>query len=141
MRINICNINAHISVDLHENILIKTNTCPTADELLAAVCDYPFLIAVIVEQTLPKLQKYAGDNYGHELKIDTLCTIKGHTSVEVTLKHNAGEEDVSLVISILKEDGLITLLKTIVKTLAGFLPLPYSICNRCRNKHKNQKCP
>ena len=134
-------MNSCISVDLHENILIKTNTCPTADELLAAVCDYPFLIAVIVEETLPKLQKYAEDNYGCELKIDHLCTIEGHTSVEVILKHSAGEEDVSLVISILKEDGLIPLLKTIVKTLAGFLPLPYSVCNCCRNKYKNWKCP
>ena len=67
--------------------------------------------------------------------------IEGHTLVEVTIKHSAGKEDVSPVISILKEDGLIPLLKTIVKTLAGFLPLPYSICNSCRNKHKNQKCP
>ena len=134
-------MNLRISVDLHENIVIKTDTCPTADELLAAVCEYPFVIDVIIEQTLQKLQKYAEDNFGCELKIDTLCTIKGHTSVEVTLKYSAGKEDVSLVISILKEDGLIPLLKTIVKTLAEFLPLPYSVCNRCRNKHKNQKCP
>ena len=134
-------MNSHISVDLHENIVIKTDTCPTAGELLAAVCGYPFLIDVIIEQTLPKLQKYAEDNFGCELKIYTLCTIEGHTSVEVTIKHSAGKEDVSLVISILKEDGLIPLLKTIVKTLAGFLPLPYSVCNCCRNKHKSRKCP
>ena len=50
-------MNSRISVDLHENIVIKTDTCPTADELLAAVCEYPFLIDVIIEQTLPKLQK------------------------------------------------------------------------------------
>ena len=134
-------MNSHISVDLHEDIVIKTDTCSTAGELLAAVCEYPFLIDVIIEQILPKLQKYAEDNFGCELKIDTLCTIEGHTSVKVTIKHIAGKEDVSLVISILKEDGLIPLLKTIVKTLAGFLPLPYSVCNCCRNKHKNQKCP
>ena len=134
-------MNSCISVDLHENIVIKTDTCPTADELLAAVCEYRFLIDVIIEQTLPKLQKYAEDNFGCELKIDTLCTIEGHTPVEVTLTHSAGKEDVSLVISILKEDRLIPLLKTIVKTLPGFLLLPYSICNCCRNKHKNRKCP
>ena len=134
-------MNSGISVDLHEDIVIKTDTCPTAGELLATVCEYPFLIDVIIEQTLPKLQKYAEDNFGCELKIDTLCTIEGHISVEVTIKRSAGKEDVSLVISILKEDGLIPLLKTIVKTLGGFLPLPYSICNRCRSKHKSQKCP
>ena len=123
-------MNSRTSVDLHENIVIATDTCPTADELLAAVCDYPFLINIIVEQTLPKLRKYTEENYGCELKIDTLCTIEGHISVEVTLKQSVGEEkDVSLVISILKADGLIPLLKTIVKTLAGFLLLPYSICN------------
>ena len=134
-------MNSCISVDLREDIVIKTDTCPTAGELLAAVCEYPFLIDVIIEQTLPKLQKCAEDNFGCELKIDTLCMIEGHTSVEVTIKHSAGKEDVSLVISILKEDGLIPLLKTIVKTLAGFLPLPYFICNHCRNKHKCLKCP
>ena len=134
-------MNSCISVYLCEDIVLKTDTCPTAGELLAAVCEYPFLIDVIIEQTLPKLQKYAEDNFGCELKIDTLCTIEGHTSFEVTIKHSAGKEDVSLVISILKEDGLIPLLKTIVKTLAGFLPLPYSICNCCRNKHECLKCP
>ena len=134
-------MNSHIPVDLQENIAIATDTCPTVDELLAAICDYPFLINIIVEQTLPKLQKYTEENYECGLKIDTLCTIEGHTSVEVTLKQSAGEEkDVSLVVSILKSDGLIPLLKTIVKTLAGFLPLPYSVCNQCRNRHKNQKC-
>ena len=89
-------MNSRISVDLHEDIVIKTDTCPTAGELLAAVCEYPFLIDVIIEQTLPKLQKYAEDNFDCELKIDTLCTIEGHTSVEVTIKHSAGKEDVSL---------------------------------------------
>ena len=104
-------MNSRIPVDLHENIVIKTDTCPNVDELLAAVCEYPFLIDVIIEQTLPKLQKYAEDSFGCELKIDTLCMIEGHASVKVTLKHSAEKEDVSLVISILKEDRLIPLLK------------------------------
>ena len=51
-------MNSHISVDIHENIVIATDTYLMADELLAAVCDYTFLIDVIVEQTLPKLWKY-----------------------------------------------------------------------------------
>ena len=49
-------MNSHISVDLHENIVIKTDTCPTADELLGAICEYPFLIDVIIEQTLPNFR-------------------------------------------------------------------------------------
>ena len=135
-------MNSRIPVNLQENIVIATDTYPTVDELLAAVCDYPFLINIIVEQTLPQLRKYTEENYECELKIDTLCTIEGHASVEVTLKQSTGEEkDVSLVVSILKLDGLIPFLKTIMKTLAGFLPLPFSVCNRCKNRHKNQKCP
>ena len=123
-------MNSRIPVNLQENIVIAIDTYPTADELLAAVCNYPFLINIIVEQTLPKLRKYTKENCECELKIDTLRTIEGHASIEVTLKQGAGEEkDVSLVVSILKSDGLIPLLKTVVKTLAGFLPLPYSICN------------
>ena len=91
-------MNSRTSVDLCEDIVIKTDTCPTAGELLPAVCEYPFLIDVIIEQTLPKLQKYAEDNFDCELKIDTLCMIEGHTSVEVTIRHGVGKEDVSLVI-------------------------------------------
>ena len=63
-------MNSHIAVDLHENIMITTDTCPTVDELLAAVFDYPFLIDVIVQQTLPKLRKYAEDNFDCELKVE-----------------------------------------------------------------------
>ena len=123
-------MNSHIPVDLQENIAIATDTYPMADELLAAVCDYPFLINLIIEQTSPKLRKYTEENYECELKIDTLCTIEGHASIEVNLKQSAGaEKDVSLVVSILKSDGLIPLLKTIVRTLAGFLPLSYSVCD------------
>ena len=79
-------MNSRIPVDLQENIVIATDIYPTADKLLAAVCDYPFLINIIVEQTLPKLQKYTEENYKCELKIDTLCIIKGHASIEVTVK-------------------------------------------------------
>ena len=78
-------MNSCISVDLHEDIVIETDICPTAGELLQAVCAYPFLIDVIIKQILPKLQKYAEDNFGCKLEKDTLCTIEGHTSVEVTI--------------------------------------------------------
>ena len=42
-------MNSHIPVDLQENIVIATDIYPTVDELLAAICDYPFLINIIVE--------------------------------------------------------------------------------------------
>ena len=135
-------MNLYIPVDLQENIAIATDTYTMVDELLAAVCDYPFLINIIIEQTLPQLQKYTEVNYECELSIDTFCTIEGHASIEVHLKQSSGaKKDVSLVVSILKTDGLIPLLKRIVRTLPGFLPLSYSVCDRYGNRHKNQKCP
>ena len=122
-------MNLYIPVDLQEHIAIATDTYITVDELLAAVCDYPFLINIIIEQTLPQLQKYTQVNYECELSINTFCTIRGHASIEVHLKQSAGaKKEVSLVVSILKTDGLIPLLRRIVRTLAGFLPLTYSIC-------------
>ena len=48
-------MNSCIHVDLQENIAIATDTYPMVDELLATVCDYPLLINLIIEQTLPKL--------------------------------------------------------------------------------------
>ena len=122
-------MNLYIPVDLQEHIAIATDTYITVDELLAAVCDYPFLINIIIEQTLPQPQKYTEVNYECELSINTFCTIEGHASIEVHLKQSAGaKKEVSLVVSILKTDELIPLLRRIVRTLAGFLPLTYSVC-------------
>ena len=45
-------MNSIIVVDLNEDILLETDISPTA-ELLALVCEQPFLIDVILEQTLP----------------------------------------------------------------------------------------
>ena len=122
--------------------MTATNIYPTVDELLAAICDYQFLTNIIIEQTIPQLQKYTEVNYECELSINTFCTIEGHASIEVHLEQSSGaEKDVSLVVSILKMNGLIPLLKRIVRTLAGFLPLSYPICDQCGNRYKHLKCP
>ena len=130
-----------IAVDLNEDIIFETDISPTADERLALVSEQPFLIDVILEQTPPQIKRYAEDNFGCNIDIHTLCTIEGHTSVEVKLKHFAREEDASLTLLILKEDGFVSLMKDTVKTLAALLPLPYSVCNHCRTRHKHMKCP
>ena len=135
-------MNLNVPVDLRENIRITTDTYPLVDELLAAVCDYPFLTNIIIEQTLPQLQKFAEANYRCELSISTFCTIEGHASIKVHLAQSSGvKRDVSLVVSILKMNRLIPLLQRIVRTLAGFLPLSYPVCGRCGNRHKPLKCP
>ena len=124
-------MNLNVPVNLQENITITTDTYPLVDELLAAICDYPFLTNIIVEQTLPQLRKFAEVNYGCELSLSTFCTIEGHASIKVHLEQSSGvKKDVSLVVSILKTNGLIPLLRRIMRTLAGFLPLSYPICGR-----------
>ena len=99
-------MNSVIAVDLNEDILLETDISPTADEHLALVCEQPFLIDVILERTLPRIKRYAEDNFGCNIDKHTLCTIEGHTSVKVKLKHFAREEDASLTLSILREDRL-----------------------------------
>ena len=42
----------NVPVDLRENITITTDTYPSVDELLAAICDYPFLTNIIIEHYL-----------------------------------------------------------------------------------------
>ena len=51
-------------MDLNEDILLETDISPTADELLALVCEQPFLIDVTLERTLPRIKRYAEDNFG-----------------------------------------------------------------------------
>ena len=107
-------MNLYIPVDIQENIAIATDIYLTVDELLAAICDYPFLTNIIIEQTIPQLRKFAEVNYECALHLEQRSGVK---------------KDVSLVVSILKMNGLIPLLKRIVRTLAGFLPLSYPICD------------
>ena len=71
---NKCDMNLYIPVDIQENIAIATDSYPMVDEPLAAVCDYPFLTNIIIEQTIPQLRKFAEVNYEWELSIDTFCT-------------------------------------------------------------------
>ena len=48
------------------------------------------------------------DNFGCNIEVYTLCTIEGHTSVEVKIKHFAVKEDANIALSILKADGLVS---------------------------------
>ena len=134
-------MNSRITVDLHEDILLETDNYPSADELLALVCEQPFLIDLTVQQTLPQIKKCAEDYFDCTLDLNTLCTIEGHTLIEVKIKHFVGDNTASLALSILKDDKLVTLMQSTVRILAALLPLPYSICKRCKNKHKCKRCP
>ena len=134
-------MNSIIAVDLNEDILLETDISPTANVLLVLVCEQLFLIDVTLKQTLPRIKRYAEDNFGCNIDINTLCTIEGHTLVEVKITHFARDKDASLALSILKDDELFSLMKNTVRTLATLLPLPYSVCNHCKTRHKHMKCP
>ena len=85
------------------------------------------------------IKRYAEDNFGCNIDINTLCTIGGHTSVEVKIKHFMRDDDASLALSILKNDELVSLMKSTVRILAALLPLPYSVCKHHKTKHKRKK--
>ena len=86
-------MNLVISVDINEVIPLETDLSTTIEELLALVCEQPFLIDITLEQALPEIRRYTEDNFGCNIEIYTLCTIEGHTSVEVKMKHSAVKED------------------------------------------------
>ena len=134
-------MNSVISVDLSEIITIDTDLSPTAEELLELVNEQPFLIDVSLEHFLQQLHRYAKDNFGCAIEVNALCTIEGHTSVEVRLKHFTIKTDASVTLSMLTEGGLVSLLKGIIKTLAALLPLPYTVCSQCNARHKCMRCP
>ena len=134
-------MNTVISVDVHEVISIKTNFSPTTEELVALVSKQPFLIDFTLGCILPHIRRFAEDNFGSSIEIETFCTIEGHASVQVKLKHFARKEDSTVALSILQAEGLFPLMQATVWTLATLLPLPYTICSCCRTRHKCIKCP
>ena len=122
-------MNSVVSVDLSEIIPIDIDRSPTAEELLELVNKQPFLINISLEHSLLQLYRYAEDNFGCTIEVNALCTIEGHTSVEVRLKHFSIKTDASVTLSMLTEGGLVSLLKGIIKTLAALLPLSYTFCS------------
>ena len=130
-----------LTIDINKNILLKTDICPTVEELFVSVCEQPSQIDNILGHLLPKIERYAEDNFGCNIELNTLYTIEGHTSVEIKIKHFARDEDARLALSVLKKDDLFHLMKHMVKTLSALLPLPYSVCGHCKTKHKCLKCP
>ena len=59
-------------MDLHEDILLETDIYPSTDELLALVCEQPFLINLTVQQILPQIKRYAKDCFDCKLEVNTL---------------------------------------------------------------------
>ena len=122
-------ISWELRLEMNSVISVDTELSPTVEELLELVDDQPFLIDVSLEHSLPQLRRYAEDNFGCAIELNTLCTIEGHASVEVRLKHFALKMDESVTLSVLTEDGLVSWLKDIIKTLTALLPLPYTVCS------------
>ena len=128
-----------ITVDLTEIITGNPEVypCPMVKELLESVCDEPFLFDTNLEELLPRFKRYADDNFGCQIEFHTLCTIEGHTSLQLTLRHFVGRVEADTTFSIVQKEGLFNLLKETVKAVAAQLPLPYPVCQQ----HKHLKCP
>ena len=102
-----------INVDLTEFITVgpAVYPYPTAEELLKLVCDEPFLIDTKVEELC---KWYAEDNFGCQIKFNTLSTIEGHTSMHITLKHFSRSVEAETTFSLVHTRELDILLKETV---------------------------
>ena len=136
-------MNLVITVDLTEIITMNPEVypCPTVKELLESFCDEPFLFDTKLEELLPRFKWYADDNFGCQIEFHTLCTIKGHTSLQLTIRHFLGRVEAEITFSIVRTEGLVNLLKETIKVVAAQLPLPYPVCKQCNQQHKHLKCP
>ena len=132
-------MNSVINVDLTEIIIVNPEVYPypMAKELLESVCDEPFLVDTKLEELLPRFKWYADDNFGCQIEFHTLCTIEGHTSIQLTLRHFLGKLEAETTFSLVHTKGLANLLKAV----AAWLPLPYPVCKQCNQQHKYLKCP
>ena len=136
-------MNSVINVDLTEIITMNPEVypCPMAKKLLESVGDEPFLLDTKLKELLPRFKQYANDNFGCQMEFHTLCTIEGHTSIQLTLIHFVGNLESETSFSIVHTKGLVSLLKETVKAVAAWLPLPYPVCKQCNQQHKHLKCP
>ena len=136
-------MNSVINVDLTEIITVNPEVYPypTVEELLESVCDEPFLVYTKLEEILLGFKWYADDNFGCQIEFNTLCTIEGHTSIQLTLRHFLGKLEAETTFSLVHIKGLANLLEETVKVVAAWLPLPYPVCKQCNQQHKCLRCP
>ena len=136
-------MNSVINVDLTEIITVNPEVYPylTVKELLESVCGEPFLIDTKLKELLPMFKQYTDDNFGCQIEFHTLCTIEGHTSIQLTLRNFLGRLEAETTFSLVHTKGLLNLLKETVKAVAAWLPLPYPMCKQCNQEHKHLKCP
>ena len=102
----------------------------TVKELLELVRDEPFQVDTKLEELLPRFKWYADDNFGCQIEFHTLCTIEGHTSIQLTLRHFLGKLEAETTFSLVHTEGLANLLKETVKAVVAWLPLPYPGCKQ-----------
>ena len=114
---------------------------PNGERLLESVCDEPFLFDTKLEELLPRFKRYADDSFGCQIEFHTICTIEGHTSLQLTLRNFSGRVKAETTFSIVHTEGLVNLLKESVKVVAAWLPLPYPVCKQCKQQYKCLKCP
>ena len=95
----------------------------------------------LLSMTIPRVCMIIHKQLPADIQYKTLCTIEGHTLVEMKIKHFVRDDNACLALLILKDDELVPLMKVTVRILAALLPLPYSIWKRCKNKHKCKRCP
>ena len=110
-----------ITVDLTEIITVNPEVypCPVMKELLESVYDKPFLFDTKLEELLPRFKQYADDNFRYQIEFHTLCTIEGHTSLQLTLRHFLGRVEAETTFSLVHTEGLVNLLKETVKAVAA----------------------
>ena len=116
-------MNSVINVDLTEIITMNPEVYPypTAEEHLESVCDEPFLVDTKLEELLPRFKGYADDNFGCQIEFHTLCTIEGHTSIQLKLRHFLGKLEAETTFSLVHTKGLANLLKETVKMVGNMV--------------------
>ena len=85
------------------------------------VSDEPFKLDRQLEQLLLRFKRYTEDNFGCLIEFHTLCTIEGHTSFQLTLRHFAALVEAETTFSIVCEE-LVALLKETKDTSSAFAP-------------------
>ena len=86
-------MDSELTMDINKDILLEADIYSTVEEFFASVCEQPYRIDNTLEQLLPRIEQYAEDNFGCNTELNTLCTIDGHTSVEIKIKHFSRNED------------------------------------------------
>ena len=113
----------------------------TAEGLEKLVVTDPTELQRLIHEVYPCCKSYTEEQYRCMVKLNTFVIVEGHLSIHLVINLTGSEKCARVTVSTTQARGLNSLVKQLIDNAAQVLPLPYTTCIKCKDKHQMNSCP